>query len=195
MSEILFIRHAETDMAGTFCGHSDPPLNMRGRTQLSKLLRALSTESINEVYASDLLRTRETAEAIAADRAIEYHLRPGLREISFGQWEGLNWREVEQRHTAYAQRWIAEYPDLPAPDGESISDFERRVLAEVNLLIVKADTNDIAVVTHAGVLRTVLCRLHGCLEEEAWELTRAYCSIVRYKIPVSPFAEPVEVRF
>jgi len=40
MSEILFIRHAETDMAGTFCGHSNPPLNMRGRNQLSELLSA-----------------------------------------------------------------------------------------------------------------------------------------------------------
>jgi alpha-ribazole phosphatase len=194
MSEILFIRHAETDLAGTFCGHSDPPLNMRGRAQLSELLRALSAESIDEVYASDLQRTRETAEAIAEARAIECHLRPALREISFGQWEGLNWREVEQRHTAYSQRWIAEYPNLPAPDGESISDFERRVLAEVELLTMKAEANDIAVVTHAGVLRTVLCRLNGCHEEDAWELTRAYCSIVRYKIPVSSFVPPIEVR-
>ncbi len=193
MSEILFIRHAETDMAGTFCGHSDPPLNLRGRAQLSELLSTLSAESIDEVYTSNLLRSRETAEAIAGDHAAKCHLRPALREINFGQWEGLAWSEVEHRDVAYAQRWIAEYPNLSAPDGESISNFEKRVLAEVELLMAKAESNDIAVVTHGGVLRTVLCRLHGCLEEEAWELTRAYCSVVRYKIPVLPFVRPIEV--
>jgi alpha-ribazole phosphatase len=193
MSEIIFIRHAETDMAGTFCGHSDPPLNMRGRAQLSELLQTLGTESIDEIYASDLLRTRETAEAIAKDHEAKCHLRPALREINFGQWEGLTWREVEQRDAAYAQRWIAEYPNLSAPNGESINNFERRVLDEVKLLAIEAEETDIVVVTHGGVLRTVLCRLHGCHEEEAWELTRAYGSVIRYKVPVSPFVRPIEV--
>jgi alpha-ribazole phosphatase len=194
MSEILFIRHAETDMAGTFCGHSNPPLNMRGRTQLSELLRILSVEPIDEVYASDLLRAQETAEAIAEDRAIECHLRPALREINFGQWEGFTWREIEQSHSAYAHRWVAEYPDLPAPDGESISEFERRVLAEVKLLTLKVKNSGTVVVTHGGVLRTVLCRLRGHSEEEAWKATRNYCSIVRYEIPTSPSARSIEVR-
>jgi alpha-ribazole phosphatase len=194
MSEIFLIRHAETDMAGTFCGHSNPSLNMRGRAQLSKLLHTLGTESIDEVYASDLLRARETGEAIARDRGIACHLRPALREIHFGRWEGLTWKEIDQRHSAYAQRWIAEYPDLSAPDGESISNFERRVLAEMKLLMMKAKEGGIAVVTHGGVQRTVLRRLCGCSEEEAWEQTRLYCSIVRYKIPVSAFLSSVEVR-
>jgi alpha-ribazole phosphatase/probable phosphoglycerate mutase len=188
MSEILFIRHAATDMAGTFCGHSNPPLNMRGRSQLSELVRTLNSESIDEIYASDLLRTRETGEAIAEARAIKYHLRSTLREINFGQWEGLTWKEIERKHSAYVQRWVADYPNLPAPDGESIGDFERRVLAEVKSLTIRARERDIVVVTHGGVLRTVMCRLCGYSEEEALMQTRSYCSIFRYKISVSPFA-------
>jgi alpha-ribazole phosphatase len=193
MSKILFIRHAETDMAGTFCGHSNPPLNMRGRAQLSELLRTLNAEPIVEVYTSDLLRAQETADVIAENRAIKCHLRPALREINFGQWEGLTWREIEQGHSVYAQRWVAEYPELSAPDGESVSEFERRILAEVNLLTMKAKKGCIAVVTHGGVLRTILCRLLGRSEENAWELASSYCSIIRYEIPVSPSAPPIEV--
>jgi broad specificity phosphatase PhoE len=83
-------------------------------------------------YASDLLRARETGETIAEARAIKCHLRPTLREVNFGQWEGLRWKEIEQRHGAHAQRWLAEYPNLAAPDGESVDDFERRVLVEVS---------------------------------------------------------------
>jgi alpha-ribazole phosphatase len=195
MSEIFFIRHAETDMAGTFCGHSNPSLNLRGRDQLSQLLHALDTESIHAVYASDLLRAQETAAAIATSRGIECHLRPALREINFGRWEGLTWDEVEVEHTdtAYAQRWINEYPNLPAPDGESFRDFENRVLDEMGLLMMKAKEHDIAVVTHAGVLRIVLCRLCGRSEDEAWEQTKSYCSIIRYTVPISPLMESVEV--
>jgi alpha-ribazole phosphatase len=192
MSEIFFIRHAETDMAGTFCGHSNPLLNMRGRDHLSELLRTLKSESISEVYTSDLLRAQETGKAIAEVRAIECHLRPALREIDFGQWEGLTWKEIEQRYGSYTQRWVAEYPNLPAPDGESIGDFERRVLAEVKSLMMQVRKRNIAVVTHAGVLRTVLCRLCGCSEEEARKQTSSYGSIFRYK--VSSSTQSIEVR-
>jgi alpha-ribazole phosphatase len=194
MSEILFIRHAETDMTGTFCGHSNPPLNTRGRSQLSEILHTIRSESICEVYASDLLRTRQTGDAIAAGRAIECQLRPALREINFGQWEGLTWKEITQRNSAHAQRWLADYPSLPAPGGERICDFERRVLVEVKSLAMRATGESVvAVVTHGGVLRTILCRLCGYSEAEAWERTKAYCSIFRYKISTSLLMQSMEV--
>jgi alpha-ribazole phosphatase len=181
MSDLLFIRHAETDMAGTFCGHLDPELNARGLLQLEELLRRIRTEDIGAVYTSDLRRARTTARAIADAFAVECHVSPALREISFGQWEGLTWEQIEQRDSTYSRRWVMEYPDLPAPDGEDFHDFERRVLAKVRSLSTEAETKRraIAVVTHAGVLRTVLTKVHGYSQELAWEQTKAYCSLVR----------------
>jgi alpha-ribazole phosphatase len=195
MSEILFIRHAETDMAGTFCGHSDPELNARGRVQVAELVNKLRAEDIGVVYTSDLRRARSTGLAVAEALNIDWHVRCALREINFGQWEGLTWKEIERRDKAYAQRWVTEYPDLPAPDGENFRDFERRVLNEVKLISKKAESKsrDIAVITHAGVIRAVLCALHGCSEEDAWEWTRSYCSIVRHLVVPSPFAQQAEV--
>jgi broad specificity phosphatase PhoE len=182
MSELLFIRHAETDMVGTFCGHSDPELNARGSVQLRELIKGLRKEKIGVVYTSDLRRAHTTGMAIAEAFGVDCHVRSALREINFGRWEGITWEQIERRDDAYARRWIAEYPRLPAPDGESLHDFERRVLDEVQFLSLKAEVSDscIAVVTHAGVLRTVLCALHGCSEDNAWEQTRSYCSVVRY---------------
>jgi alpha-ribazole phosphatase len=193
MNEILFIRHAETAMAGTFCGHSDPPLNARGSEQISQLLSRLSAESIEAVYTSDLLRARETGQAIAASREIGCYLRPALREIYFGQWEGLTWNEIERADATYAQRWLAEYPNLPSPNGENLRDFEDRVLSEVESLMIRAQGKHIAVVTHAGVLRTLLCKLCGCTEDDAREQTRSYCSIVRYKVSTLHIARVSEV--
>jgi alpha-ribazole phosphatase len=182
MSELLFIRHAETDMAGTFCGHSDPELNARGRAQVDELINTLRTEEIGMVYTSDLRRAHTTGMAIADAFAVDCHVRSALREIDFGQWEGATWKEIEQRYDAYARRWIAEYPRLPAPHGESFHEFQRRVLEEVKFLSLetKAAGRRVAVVTHAGVLRTVLCELHGYSEDTAWEQTRSYCSVVRH---------------
>jgi alpha-ribazole phosphatase len=196
MSEILFIRHAETNMAGTFCGHSDPELNARGRVQLAELIDRLRAENFSVIYSSDLRRAQTTGRAIAEAFGVDCHVRTALREICFGQWEGLTWKEIERRDETYARHWIAEYPNLPAPNGESFRDFERRVLDEVKFLSMEAEAegHGIAVVTHAGVLRTVLRTLHGCSEEAAWEQTRSYCSIVRHASAASSFAQTTEVR-
>jgi alpha-ribazole phosphatase len=195
MSEILFIRHAETDMTGTFCGHSDPELNMRGWTQITDLIHRLRVKNLGAVYVSDLRRAYATGNAIAKAFDIDCHVRPALREIGFGQWEGLTWREIEQRDGIYALRWSSEYPALPAPGGETFSDFEHRVMSEVEFLSVTAAAagQSIAVITHAGVVRTVLRTLHECSEEEAWERTRSYCSIVRHAIATGSFEPKTEV--
>lgn len=197
MNELILIRHAETDMAGTFCGHSDPELNTRGRTQLAELIDRLRMDQIGVVYTSDLRRAHATGTAIAEAFGIDCHVRRALREINFGQWEGITWNEIELRDNAYARRWIEEYPSLPAPDGESFHDFERRVLDEVKVLSLKAETADssIAIVTHGGVLRTVLCALQGCSQDNASEQTKSYCSIVRYSTVVCDFVQNAEAGF
>jgi alpha-ribazole phosphatase len=196
MSELIFIRHAETDMAGTFCGHSDPELNPRGHAQLDELINRLRTEEIGVVYASDLRRAHTTGRAIAEAFAVNCHVRSALREIDFGRWEGITWEEIERRDDVFARHWIAEYPRLPAPDGESLHDFERRVLDEVRVLSLRTEAAGCraAVVTHAGVLRTVLRLLHGYSEVSAWEQTRSYCSIVRHTSAVPSSVQIVEAR-
>jgi len=88
---LLFIRHAETEMAGRFCGHSDPPVNGRGHRQIEALLDVLRDESIDAIYTSDLERSLTTAKAIAERFQLSTIAVPGLREIYFGDWEGLSW--------------------------------------------------------------------------------------------------------
>jgi alpha-ribazole phosphatase/probable phosphoglycerate mutase len=181
-------------MAGTFCGHSDPELNARGHVQLNDLIDKVRTEDISAVYASDLRRAHATATAIAKAFAVDLHVRRALREINFGQWEGLTWKEIEQRDETFARRWAAEYPHQTAPDGESFRDFKRRVLNEVQFLSSRTENHRIAVVTHAGVMRTLVCALYGRSEKNAWEQTRSYCSLVRYTCPASSFMHSDEVR-
>lgn len=176
MSDLMFIRHAETDMAGRFCGHADPPINKRGEQQIRHLLTELEPGSISAVYCSDLLRATMTADAFSRAFAVPIFLRPRLREIHFGDWEGLSWSEIERRGRSYAQEWIAAFPNLPAPGGEPFADFESRVLEELDELLHLKEHKQIAIVSHGGVMRVVLRKLHGCSEREAWNRTEGYCS-------------------
>lgn len=93
MNDILFIRHAETDMAGTFCGHSNPPINARGQHQIQTLINTLHGEEIECIFTSDLARAAYTARALADAFRVPCIERPNLREIDFGNWEGLTWQQ------------------------------------------------------------------------------------------------------
>lgn len=174
---LLFIRHAETALAGTFCGRTDPPLNTAGQAQLAPLIERFADIPCTAIYTSDLARARQTAEPLAAARGVPVFPSPALREIDFGDWETLSWEQIEQRDPAYAARWVAEFPNLPAPGGEPIPLFKHRVLTEINRL--RRQNQDLAIVTHAGVLRVVLEELGHFAPHHAWERTRDYAGTIR----------------
>ena len=175
MNGLLFIRHAETDLAGTFCGHSDPPVNARGHQQIQALMRCLADEPIDAIYSSDLSRAVITANAFAEAFGARVTTSPTLREIHFGQWEGLTWNEIERRDAAYAKHWTEAFPHLPAPGGELFAQFEARVRSEVDRLLLLAQDKRIAVVTHAGVMRLVLETYCGYTAQRARAQTASYC--------------------
>ena len=179
LSDILFIRHAKTDMAGRFCGHADPGLNEEGRAHAAALAAKLAAAPIVRMYASDLRRARETAEVLASGRGLPVEPRAALREIGFGQWEGRRWAEIEALDPEYAEAWMAGYPHLPAPMGESFAAFTARVEKEI-YSIIENHRGLTAVITHAGVLRVVLTKLLGSSEAEAWAQTQPYCCVVPY---------------
>jgi broad specificity phosphatase PhoE len=157
--QALLIRHAETDLAGTFCGSSNPPINAAGKAQIAALLESLSEQRIDAVYSSDLKRAGMTAQPIADKFLTELHIVPALREIHFGEWESLTWREIEQYDPVIAQRWLDQFPKLPTPDGESISSFEARVLSAFGILAAidqKAAIRLTAVISIVGLAVGIL---------------------------------------
>jgi broad specificity phosphatase PhoE len=184
MKGLVFIRHAETDLAGTFCGHSDPPLNARGQAQVDGLIAQYTSEHFDAIYSSDLRRAVDTATSLAQAFGVPHTTTSKLREIYFGDWEAMTWVEIERKDADHARRWAEAFPDVTAPNGEPYAIFKSRVLSEVDRLCDLAVDKRIAVVTHAGVMRIVLRNLLGYTEQQARELTKPYCSFFTYsKIP------------
>jgi alpha-ribazole phosphatase/probable phosphoglycerate mutase len=105
-----------------------------------------------------------TAEAIAATREVPLTVMDGLREMDFGEWEGLTWREIELRDPQFARQWMERFPSLTAPGGEPFEAFRQRV--ESAFLQVQAEMKRnfyaaAAVVAHSGVLGVLLARTSG----------------------------------
>src|SRR6185369_6866034 len=100
MTTILLARHGETDwnVERRVQGHSDTPLNDRGRQQACALAEELAGESIDAVYSSDLLRAHETARIVAEQRGLGVTSIRDLRERHFGTWEGLTDEEIFERY-------------------------------------------------------------------------------------------------
>lgn len=179
MTDLILIRHAETDMAGRFCGWSDPPVNNSGHMQIEELIAKLRSEPISTVFTSDLQRSVTTARKLAQAHGVPCISRTALRELDFGEWEGLTWQEIEKRDPDFAVRWAAEFPRLSVPRGESFEEFEARALEELNYLKTEAAHRLIALVTHAGVIRVALRKLCGMDEQTTWRVTKPYCCSFR----------------
>lgn len=180
MTDLLFIRHPETDMAGTFCGQADPPVNAAGYRQVGTLIENLRIEPITAIVTSDLQRAFTAARIMGESFAVPYRARRDLREIGFGDWEGLTWNQIEALDLAFAQRWLDQFPHLAPPRGESFHAFEARVVTEIRYLIEESKNGLIAVVTHAGVMRVVLEKLCAIDATEAVSMTRPYCCSFHY---------------
>jgi len=153
---LVLVRHEHTALAGTFCGQSDPPLSAVGKAALQNVVRRMRPYPLQCVYSSDLRRTQQTASAITQMLRLPLHLRSDLSEIAFGDWEGLDWQRVVARNPEYAQRWLANYPELHAPGGEPFADFRQRVNNAIATIADEVSNGCAAVVTHAGVIRAFL---------------------------------------
>jgi probable phosphoglycerate mutase len=163
VTELLFIRHGETDWnrQQRFQGQVDVPLNAAGYAQAQRLGARLAGERYDAFFTSDLIRARETAAPMATAWAMQPVPVVGLREQSFGVLEGLDVPTIKARHADLWQRWLEHRGDFALPGGESLVQFHSRVIAAVRELAALAPGQRVAVVTHGGVLDMLWRTAHG----------------------------------
>lgn len=154
-TRILAIRHGETawNRESRIQGHLDIPLNGVGRAQARRVGAALQGEAVAAIYASDLARARETAEAVAASTGASLQLDARLRERAFGRFEGLTWQEIGERWPEDSERWRRREPGFAVGGhGESLEQFYARCLAAVTGMAAAHPGQTIAIVAHGGVM-------------------------------------------
>jgi broad specificity phosphatase PhoE len=154
--EVWLIRHADAyrGMGLLAEGTIDPPLSERGREQCERLAARLAPVAVHAVWCSDLLRARQTADAIAAGRELTFGVDPRLREVR------TQWDEVREPQRPERPE-LGAYP-FPEPEAEVAARMRDAVTGVVEgLAAVVAPTPRAAVVTHSATIAIYLCSLLG----------------------------------
>jgi probable phosphoglycerate mutase len=154
-TQILAIRHGETDwnVATRIQGQIDISLNAQGQWQAKQVAKALAEEDIHAIYASDLSRALVTAQHIAEFHSHEVNQISSLRERHYGFFEGQTWDEIQTAHPEDAALWRDRDPHwTPKNGGESLVMLHARVNHMVNEIASRHQGEQIALVTHGGVL-------------------------------------------
>jgi alpha-ribazole phosphatase len=157
-TRLLLVRHAEPDesMHGRCYGSLDVPLSAAGLRRAAALGEALRDHEIAAVYTSPLQRALETARAIATAHGLESIVRGDLRELDFGEVEGMRYDEIASAHPELYRFWMDDPASVRFPGGDSLADLRQRVLREVAEIRARHGREAVAVVAHGGVARVVL---------------------------------------
>jgi alpha-ribazole phosphatase len=181
MPKLLLIRHGTTKLHTNdrFWGKTDVPLSDIGIKQAEQLRKRLASEEINSFFSSTLSRARSTAEIIAAGLKAKVVACDELCECNFGYVEGLTFKEIERLYPELAKE-LADWKTVSFPGGESLEQLNERVKTFLKRLENLKPKDTVAIVSHGGPLRLLICNLLG-IDTAHWQqirIDRASLSIV-----------------
>ena len=177
VKRLYLLRHGRVDNHGRYIGSTDLPLLPEGVKDLVAVSPYLRRQKIDEIYCSPLLRCRQTLEALNLD--VRSAICPDLREIDFGEWEGLGFAEILQRDASLVEQWAEWSEDFSFPGGEGIGPFLQRI-HKVRQMIDTAAADRLLVISHGGVIRQLICSCLGLGPENylAFDIQPGLCSVI-----------------
>ena len=153
----MLLRHGQTPMSvqKRYAGRSDPQLTEAGVQQAAAAAKRLASADFGVIVTSPLLRTVQTAQAVAAVTGAAVVTDDGFRETDFGAWEGLTFAEVRERWPAELSAWLAD-PEIAPPGGESFTDVSARVIAALDRLLAARTGQTVLIVSHVTPIKTLV---------------------------------------
>jgi alpha-ribazole phosphatase/probable phosphoglycerate mutase len=182
LTKLYLIRHGETEGAETrrYKGHIDVPLSENGIRQIKKLSEHIienSSPGLSSVYCSDLSRAVKSAEIIAEQFGVKPVILKDLKERNFGVWEGMSFEEIEEKYPHDFKAW-AENPLKFSPlNGETTVEVRDRAMRALDRILKKNKGEEIAVVSHGGIIRIILCELLGIPLENIFRIEQDFAAL------------------
>jgi uncharacterized phosphatase len=185
MTSLYLVRHGETDWNAQrrIQGSTDIPLNAIGRAQAATTGRLLARRDWDGIYSSPLSRAVETASIIAAEVGLDGpETIDAIVERNYGEAEGLNWEQIDARFPG----------DAPVPGRETHLQVSERVVPALVELARLRSGAALLVVTHGGVIRSVLNTVdpdvrHGAITNgsvHSFELVDGSLELVAFDDPI-----------
>lgn len=164
---LLLIRHGETEWntLGKFQGCTDINLSEEGIKQ-AELLKDRLKGDFDFIYTSPLSRALETANILVADTNKKVSIANEIREINFGEWEGLTLREISERYPEIFKAWRSDKKESNICGGDSsINNAANRAVKCILDIVSKHKGEKIVIVAHGGIIKAGLIGLFD------WDMT------------------------
>ncbi len=186
-SLIFLLRHGQINghKIKRFIGQTDVPLDHTGIKQAMFWQKSFASIKFNAVYSSSMQRCLNTAQLASPQSHI--NISPGLNEINMGEWDGKSFTKIKKEKPGeFKKRGENIYKFRPAK-GESFQNLSNRVFPffkELKTKLSELNTrgNKILVVTHAGVIRILLCHILGMNPEDLFKIKLNYGHLFILKI-------------
>ena len=213
VTTLYLIRHGATEGSETkrYKGSIDVPLSENGQRQMEQVAKYLNRpyksdtayNGLNAVYASPLSRALKSAEIIAEPHGLNPIVIEGLRERSFGIWEGMTFTEIKEKYPQEFEAWAGNPLRYSPIDGESTIEVRERAISALNKIIDNhncngiqdagyriqdkknhescimklASSSSIAIVAHGGVNRIILCHTMGIPLENIFRIEQDFAAV------------------
>ena len=176
-TKLILVRHGDTEYSKNklYCGFTDEGLCPEGYAQAESLKAKLADEHIDSVYSSDLKRAFTTAGIIFPD--MDIIKEASLRELNFGLWEGLSYKDIMSKNGHLYSNWWEDFINLPTPQGESLSDLNLRVMKTLMNMVKIHSGETIAIIGHGGPFAVIICSLFKKPLENFWDLVPPIASV------------------
>jgi alpha-ribazole phosphatase len=164
LNRVYLIRHGQVVGYENFpvYGHTDVDLTETGIPQMQQVAERLRLVGISAIYSSDLKRSALSARHIARYHDVRLYSLRELREMYFGDWEGMNMQEIRKGFPEELKKRQDDLVNFKGPgEGESVRRFSKRISNCFERILSEQQGKDIAIVAHGAVNRIILCSALG----------------------------------
>ena len=178
---LYVLRHGITDWNAQkkLQGQTDIPLNEDGRALAEKAHDEYKDVHFDVCWCSPLIRAKETADIVLRGRDIPIHYDDRLREISFGEYEGMDWIAPEHDHPINVFFNTPEKYTIRPEGGESLDDLFARTgsfLREIAYPLVE-EGQDVLIVGHGAMNSSIICQVKNLPRSEFWSAGIENCKL------------------
>lgn len=184
MTKLILVRHALTidNQHGRLSGHIDSCLSEEGIEQAKKLTNYLEKFHVDKIYTTTSNRTKDTIKDLAKIKNLEIIENENLKEISFGNFEGITFEHIKSNYKEEFQKMIDQGYDYRYPKGESLIDSYNRVSKEVDKILETNNNKTVLICTHGGTVRNIISYLISNSHEYHWNFRIDNASITEIEV-------------
>ncbi len=188
MSELLLLRHGEPVLAGAYIGRgSDPPLSKKGSADAVATAKTLEQKAQKAqkapmvIYSSPLRRAWQTVMPLARRLGTGPIINEGFAELDFGEWEGMDWKTIQEHDPDTWNRWVDNPWLVSPPGGETLRELTHRVMMSLDDLLKNNESRTVLVSTHGGPIRVIINQVCNLSSEGFWTTEVKYLSLFSFR--------------